>query len=560
MAGGKETPRQKMIGMMYLVLTALLALNVSKDILDAFVRVNKGLEATNASFTGQNEKLYAEFDVQKSLNEEKVRPYYDAAYEAKALTQELYDYIHEIKKEIVAEVDQLKGQDEEIEKRLDNVSLIEKKDDYDIPTHIMVGDGTTNIEKFKATELKNKLAEFRENMLGLLDRSNLSIANKQAVLESLGDLGIHTEDPKPEELSEDEKKDQYAKKWETRNFFHNVSIASITILTNMQNDIRNAESRIVNTLLGQISAQDFKFDTLAAKVIAPTSYVLLGEEYTADIFVAAFSTTQDPVVKLGKVDTTEGKVELMGEGDTSGVVVDKGVGTYTVRASSEGLKTYSGVIEVQAPSGAINRYPFFSEYMVAKPTAVVSPDKMNVFYIGVDNPVSVSAPGVAMEDLNVSISSGSITATSKSQGKYVVKVSGGNETVVSISTKTPEGGTKSLGKSDFRIKRVPDPVAYIAGQKDGLITAGKLVAAGAVIPKMENFDFDLTFRVTAFELSMNVGGDFVTMQTTGNQLSAEMANRIRGAKRNTKVYIEEIKAVGPDGVPRKLAPINLKLN
>ncbi len=549
-----------MIGMMYLVLTALLALNVSKDILDAFVRVNKGLEATNASFTGQNEKLYAEFEVQKALNTEKVGPYYDAAAEAKRLTQDLYDYIHSVKKQIVEEVDQLQGQDAEIEKRLDNVSLIEKKDDYDIPTHIMLGDGSTNIDKFRAAELKGKLIDFRTSMLGLLDRPGLSVANKQAVLESLDDLGIHTDDPKPEELSEDEQKDPNAKKWETRNFYHNVAIASITILTNMQNDIRNAESRIVNTLLGQISAQDYKFDTLAAKVIAPTSYVLLGEEYTADIFVAAFSTTQDPEVKLGAVDTTGGKVELQGEGDTTGVIVEKGVGTYTKRASSEGLKTYSGVIEVKNPSGTISKYPFFSEYMVAKPTAVVSPDKMNVFYIGVDNPVSVSAPGVAMEDLSVSISTGSITATSKSQGKYVVKVSGGGEAVVSVSTKTPEGGSKSLGKSDFRIKRVPDPVAYIAGQKDGLINSGKLIAAGAVIPKMENFDFDLTFRVTAFELSMNVGGDFVTMQTTGNRLSPEMANRIQSAKRNTKVYIEEIKAVGPDGVPRKLAPINLKLN
>lgn len=558
MAGGKETPRQKMIGMMYLVLTALLALNVSKDILEAFVRVNKGLEATNASFTGQNGKLYAEFDVQKQLNPEKVTPYYNAAQEAKELTNQMYEYIYELKKEIVKEVDKVETE-QEIEERLKNVSLIEKKDDYDTPTHLLVGDGSTNVDAGRAAELKKKLAEFRENMLGLLDKSELNIVGKETIKDGLSDLGIHTEDPKPEELSDEEKKDPFAKRWETRNFYHNVAIASITILTNMQNDVRNAESRIVNTLLGQISASDFKFDTLAAKVIAPTSYVLLGEEYQADIFVAAFSTTQNPSVKLGQVDTAEGKAELIGDGDTTGIIVDKGVGTYTVRASSEGLKTYSGVVEVKSPSGEMKQYPFFSEYMVAKPTAVVSPDKMNVFYIGVDNPVSVSAPGVAMEALNVSISNGSITPTSKSQGKYVVKVSGGGEAVVSVSTKTPEGGTKSLGKSDFRVKRVPDPVAYIASQKDGLIPAGKLVAAGAVIPKMENFDFDLNFRVTAFELSMNVGGDFVTMSTSGNRLSAEMANRIKSAKRNTKIYIEEIKAVGPDGIPRKLAPINLKL-
>jgi len=186
---------------------------------------------------------------------------------------------------------------------------------------------------------------------------------------------------------------------------------------------------------------------------------------------------------------------------------------------------------------------------------------MNVLYIGVENPVSISVPGVPTENLQPSLSGGTLRPA-KEKGEYIAEVKGGTEAIVSVSAKFVVDGkptTKNMGQFKFRVKRVPDPVAYIANKKDGLVSANELIAAGAVIPRMENFDFDLQFKITSFDMSMNMQGDFITKSATGNKLTGEMATMLKSAKKGTKVYIEEVKAIGPDGVPRKLAPINLKI-
>ena len=192
-----------------------------------------------------------------------------------------------------------------------------------------------------------------------------------------------------------------------------------------------------------------------------------------------------------------------------------------------------------------------------EPVMFASATKMNVIYIGVENPIKVYVPGIPFDKFQVSISSGTLRPINY-EGEYIVEVKGGSEAIIYVSARLGDGIIK-IGQWKFRVKRVPDPVAYIANKKDGLVSANELIAAGAVIPKMENFDFDLTFRITEFDLSMNMQGDFITKSVTGNKLSVEMAQMLKSAKKGTKIYIEEIKAIGPDGVPRKLAPINLKL-
>jgi gliding motility-associated protein GldM len=204
-------------------------------------------------------------------------------------------------------------------------------------------------------------------------------------------------------------------------------------------------------------------------------------------------------------------------------------------------------------------YKFESEYMVMKTGVVVSPTKMNVLYIGVDNPISVSVPGVAPENVRPTLSGGSLTPDSKAgKGNYIAKISGGKKATVSVSADLG-GSMRPMGKFEFRVKRVPDPEAYCAGQTDGLISKNKLAAAGAVIPKMNNFDFDLVFRVTSFEITMNIGGDLITTSATGNRFTDGMKGKIKALKSGSRVYIENIKAVGPDGVPRKLKPIGFRI-
>jgi gliding motility-associated protein GldM len=567
MSGGKETPRQKMIGMMYLVLTALLALNVSKEILNSFVLINDSLEVANENFTGKNQSQYAAFDAALANDETKVRKWHTDAYDVKESADGLIKHIESLKQYLIMKTDgrdtavcmkyvaDLENATSEAERKaaaalvdstfaLRNVNM---KDNYDTPTNIMIGGNEPKLKKgpYTASELVGLMDEFRETLISRVDSSKGG-----SILEALRS-NFDTE--KNVKISDAE-----SEPWPLANFYHIPLAAVITNLSKIQTDVRNAESDVVKYLFREVDASDFKFDTLAAKIIAP-NLVFAGDEYKAEIFVAAFSTTQNPEVLIGAVDTTNGGLKMAGAIDSTSVVVDHGVGTYTVSASSEGLKKYEGIIQVKSPSGQMIPYKFESEYMVMKTGVVVSPTKMNVLYVGVDNPISVSVPGVAPENVRPSLSGGSLKPDSKAgKGNYIATVKGGKKATVSVSAELG-GSMRPMGKFDFRVKRVPDPEAFCAGQTDGLISKNKLAAAGAVIPKMKNFDFDLIFRVTSFEVTMNVGGDLITSSATGNRFTAEITNRIKKLKSSSRVYIENIKAVGPDGIPRKLKPINFKI-
>lgn len=568
MAGGKETPRQKMIGMMYLVLTALLALNVSKEILNSFILINNSLVTTNTNFSSKNAAQMAAFDKELALNPTKVKPFHDKAKAVKEQADSVVKHIEYLKHYLIIKTDKLDStaifalrkqweDANDVDKpkykvQLDsifNLKNVNSKDNYDIATNIMIGGEAAKPKegKFSAMELKSILGNFREKMKTYVKEPSM-----------IASLNANFNTDTTYKISETE-----VENWMLSNFYHIPLAAVVTNLSKIQTDVRNAESDVIKNLFANVSAEDFKFDKLEARVIPNSNYVLVGEKFQADVFVAAYSTTQNPRVLIGDVDTTGGKIQFRGggKGDSTNVKVQEGVGKYEVPAGAEGIKKWGGIIQVVDPTGGIKSYPFFGEYMVAKPALVVSPTKMNVLYIGVENPVSISVPGVPTENLQPSLSGGTLRP-GKEKGEYIAEVKGGSEATVSVSAKFMVDGkptTKNMGSFKFRVKRVPDPVAYIANKKDGLVSANELIAAGAVIPKMENFDFDLQFKITSFDLSMNMQGDFITKSATGNRLSPEMATMLKSAKKGTKIYIEEVKAVGPDGVPRKLAPLNLKL-
>lgn len=313
-----------------------------------------------------------------------------------------------------------------------------------------------------------------------------------------------------------------------------------------------------------VDAPDFKIDSIAAKVIAP-NLVFVGDDYKAEVFVAALTTTQNPVVKIGKVSKTEdGRFKI--DGRFEQIQVDNGVGTYTVKAVREGLSRFEGLIEVKSPSGQMVSYPFESEYMVMKSSVVVSPTKMNVLYIGVNNPISIYIPGVHPYNVTATLTGGTLTNDDEAgKGNYIAKVTGGEEAFVTVSAKLGEDATsRPLATYRFRVKRVPDPEAYCAGQTGGLISMNKLVAGGGtygdgVIAKMKDFDFDVTFRVTSFEVTMNVGSELISSKVNGNHFTESVKNQIKRLKSGSRVFIENIKAIGPDGLPRTLKPINFKI-
>lgn len=525
MAGQNLSPRQKMIGMMYLVLTALLALNVSKEIINAFVTINDSLEVTVKNLQGKNAQAYSAFDKQMQNDKAKTEPYYKKAQVVKKQCEDLDKYITVLKEELIRTTDKM-----EATAKMVPLNEMKSKDNYDEPTRIMCGDKQDG-RGHKATELKDKINAFKKTVIATLDP-----ADRDKFTKRLDDL-FNTKDPDTKVL-EDGKKT-----WEMANFYHNPVVATVALLSKVQTDIKNAESEIITHLLSSINAADFKFDTLAPKVIAPSSYVIEGQEYVADIFLAAMSSTSDPEITVGG----------------SSLTVSGGVGQYKLRASGIGEKKYAGVIKVKKPDNTFESYPFESSYIVAKPSASVAADKMNVIYIGVPNPITVSVPGVPDEKVKAIPTGFTLTPDAKSGKGHFIADAKGQPGEAKIVVSADFGGKPmQMGEFKFRLKRIPDPVAKIGGKKDGNIPKSALGAQQGIIPTMEGFDFDLYPKVLSFKMSRyGKGRDPVEKSAESGTLTGEMKSIIEQSRAGDKILFEYIKVSMPDGTTRTVNSIPL---
>ena len=514
--------------MMYLVLTALLALNVSKDIINAFVTIDDALTITVNNIAGKNAQAYSAFQRQLENDEVKTKPYYDKAMKTKLLSEEFNTYLLSLKDTLLRKTDGV-----EVGVKTPTSRELEKKDDYDTPTAIMCGSENDG-KGHKATELKGKIDAYKKAML-----ANLDDKDKAKFTARLNEM-FNTNDPAPNQI-EDNKRT-----WEMFNFYHNPVVASVALLTKMQTDVKNAESEVINHLLSSINASDFKFDTLAPRIIAPTSYVIIGQDYKADVFLAAMSSTSDPEVIVG--------------GRT--LPVEAGVGKFTAHPTTEGEQKWAGIIRIKKPDNTYQTYNFESSYVAAKSSATVSADKMNVVYIGVDNPMSISVPGVAADKVKYTSTGLTLTADPKSgKGHFIGRATTVGEAIVKVSAEFTSGKPPMpLGEYKFRVKKIPNPVAKIAGKKEGSIAKNVLAAQSAIIPEMENFDFDLFSKVKSFRMSRyGKGRDPIEKSSEGNVLTQEMRDVIGQCRAGDKVLFEYIKATMPDNTVRDINSIVLTI-
>lgn len=520
MASAKDSPRQKMIGMMYLVLTCLLALNVTKDILDAFVIVNKGLEKSNLNFTERNEKLYADFDLAKTIDPVKVNPSWKKAQEIQKRSVELNAFIDDLQKQLVIKCE---GVNKDIADTL-QMQNIENKDDQNTPTNIMIGnseDGSAGA----SGPLKIKLNSYRELLTSYIEEKDRDKVK----------VDINTEDPTNVENNEN---------WEMYNFYDRPLVASLTILSKLKNDVKNAESLVVDYLLKSTDAEVMKFDTIAAKVVPQSNYVLLGEDYKADVFVAAFSKTKKPEIMIG---------------GTESVIVENGLGKYTAKTNKEGIIDYSGTIKLVSAKGKEVTFPFKSEYIVARPSLTVSADKMNVVYLGLENPISVSVPGIPNERLSVSTNNGTLKALGN--GKYILKVTQGQKLDVNVFATMENGERRSMGSINFRIKRIPKPFAKFGDLIENGIMAKNLISAQfGLIAYYENFDFNIIPKINSFTMSIMTPGGSIELKSGNNLFTEEMKAQLKNVKKNQRIMFENIRAVGPDGIEVRLSPLTVKVN
>ncbi len=546
MAGYKETPRQKMISMMYLVLTALLALNVSKEILDAFLIVNKSMETTNESVAAKIDDSYAKFEGQYNLNKEKVGPFWQDAQTVQGEAEKLLVYLEQLKFDLVrvaekkdsVEIMNLYYSDTIINghpRKALNLKAVGTKDKYNETTNYMVRPN----QKGEAYELAKRMNDFRKVVIGIMPSDSARIGLK--TYETYRDADGNRQD------------------WEMHNFYHTILAADITIINKIIAEVRSAQFNSLNYLYAQVSEKDFKFDNVAAKVIPKSTYIFKGQKYEAEVLVAAYDskTPLESRVLQGVDEVTEANMSR-----ASLVKGENGTINLEFATNTEGLQRYAGEIIMREPgTGIVKTYDYSGEYIVAPPALTVAPLKMNVFYIGVDNPVSISSPGLPQDKIRPVISTGVLKKDPKTND-WIVRIDKKptRKSIATVSaTAELDGKVLQLGSSEFRVKRVPDPIAQIAGQTGGSIDKNVLLAAGAIIPNMEDFNFDLYFTVSSYTFATIINGDFIPKNIRGNQFTPEVVNLIKNGKSKQKFFFENIQSQGPDGTIRALNPVNLEL-
>lgn len=556
MAGGNLSPRQKMINMMYLVLTALLALNVSKEVLNSFFEVNKGIERTTNNFNSKNESTYAAFDNAASNNPEKYQDVRDRAYLIKNKADAAVLFIQEMKYDLVCKADKNKiyfGSEADIYDAdgdlIESLAIVDKKfadltqlqksmpiaylknksNRYASQDLFYKKDVNPGVKK-RATELKEKIEEYRDFLINLSGNNQGLIDNINTVFDVSDRVG---------------KKQQ---NWETYNFVDMPSVSALTILSKIQSDFRNLEADVIDYLKRDIDSKSLKFTSAEGIQIPKSNFVLRGDSFRSSIFISAKQDGQDPEIFIGEYDSLGGgKYEMRGEYEVVKVINGKGV--YSKRVTSEGIKSYGGLISMKTETGT-KMYPFSGEYLVAAKTAVVSPVKMNILYLEVGNPLKISVPGYTAGEISAVISNGKLVPTKKSIGEWEARPSKKGKATVSLFADV-DGKRTKMGQMDFRVKEVPDPEVVINFAKlvDGswTITKSDLVNAGGVLTDLKDFDFEgVRYNITSFKLTAVIKGEQQSYETRGGGFSDKMIQAIKNSRAGSEITISKIKAKRTD--------------
>ncbi len=503
MSGSKncpETPRQKMIGMMYLVLTAMLALNVSSDILNGFTLVDNSLHTSIESAEKRNSRLYEDFQLAFDKNPAKVGEWLTKANQFKKESDALYNYIQKFKVDVVKLADK-EAADPAARK-------ISARDNLDAAGIYAIKDGNAKI-------LKSKIDGFAKTLSNAYEGN----PEKQKQYKTIFST---------ERIS-------YEKTWESSLFELMPVSAVVTMLTKYQNDVRAAESELVQYLRSQTDAADFRVNKIEALVIPESKFVFTGDKYRARIVLAAVDSTVVPDYYVGGSKLSGGK--------------------YEVSASGLGLKKYAGEIRLAGNDGNIRSYKFNSEYMVSQPTATISNSDLNVVYRGIVNNFSVSVPGIAPE--NIEISAPGAKTIKKGPGKYELTTMNEGEITVSVSAKV-EKSMKQMGSSSFRIKRLPKPTAYLVDRsgnqkQGGSLSPDELKNCSLIASYGKDELVKANFTIVSFTM---LADGYPVKNVEGSKIDAAFISKLTKGK---TLIFSNIIARGPDGYNQNLGVMIVKM-
>lgn len=509
-----NSPRQKMINLMYLVFIAMLALNVSAEVLDGFGLVDKSLRNSSHTMTDRNNLIMEELEVYSKQNPEKANEWFQKGLEVRSMTDSLTAYIQELKYQMVREADGKKA----------DVNNIKRKDDLNAASIIMLSP-----IKGKGSELRNAIDNYRNN----ITKHVLSPTRRNIIERSLST------------------KSETNKSWEAKHFENMPLAAAVAILTKIENDIIAAEGDALENILNSVDVGDFRVNQLNAYVISESDIVFQGGAYNARVILSAEDTTKNPVMHIN------GAMPTLNENNT-----------FSLPANSIGTFPVDGYLEISSSDGTITQRNFSSTYTVIEPMATIAPSLMNVLYAGIDNEISISVPGIAPQDISATIKNGTL---SRKGNLWVARPNAvGQDVTISISAQTASGSIRQITSREFRVRALPNPTPFISYTdangnqvmfKGGVVSKSTLMNADGIDAAIDDGILNIPFRVLNFRtIFFDSMGNAIPEVSNGNQFSARQKDQIRQLSRGKYFYISGVTAAGPDGTEREIAVMEIRIN
>ncbi|MEN9497460.1 MAG: gliding motility protein GldM [Bacteroidota bacterium] len=500
MALPKE-PRQKMINIMYLVLTALLAINISAEILNAFKTINNSLEKTNSTVKTSTTQIFESLTEKMSddATREKATIWQPKAKEVVDQSAVVFNFIEGLKKELLVATG---GDPSDPSKKF-------KEDDQNTVTRVMIKEG-------KAKQLYQILSDYKVNVL------------KDSALRAEFEKSLPISLEMPKNMTSNKKN------WEEAYFYMAPTVGALSILSKFQNDLRNAENKMVTFCHEQVGKVELRFDAFEAIVGQSSRYLMPGQELEITAGLGAFSRSKLPTV------TINGSNVALNE---------KGMAIYKTTATGTGSRTVNVTVSFVDQDGKSQTRTIPIEYTVGSANASIALDKMNVLYIGVDNPVTIAASGGGDDKIRAEIVGGGGQITRTGTGKYNCRVS----QISDNCTINVYVDNKLVGASEFRVQALPPAQAYVGGKQSGEpVSAGEFRSQAGVGAGIMNFPFKLDYKVESFNFTCDTDDDIVNIANQGAAFSPAVRSAIsQHVKAGRMVTIEEIRVKGPDGRTNK---------
>lgn len=536
-----KEPRQLMINIMYLVLTALLALNVSAEVMNAFFTLDKGNTST---INTVNTQLDSSVEGLKSLlkddSKAKYRPILGAIATVREKSTEFNAYVNELRDLLIDESGDKNGTVDAGDFKPEHegeLAYIRGKKNKDVTTRLLIDGG-------KGEELKAKIEETRAALI----KAYTDLLNNNADTFELKPEEVTTKvqniaSNMPFQIDDETWKKTDKKSWQEYKFRQMPVAAVLPLMSQMQADLKSSEANMVNDMISLAGGKSIVFDQFFPVVQADRSYVVGGEKIAAKISVGTYSSSLDPA-----------NVKIYAGGSALNISED-GTAEYGITGSGTGQKTVPLRVEVTNPlTGKVSKGEGEFVYEVGSRSVAVSADKMNVFYIGVENPLTVSASGVSSNDVKVS-ASGPIKISGSGSKRMVTATTPGEATI-----RVTAGG-KNLGSFPFRIKRIPDPVARLSNKADGSMGSGEFKAQGGVGAFLDNFDFEATCQVAGFTLvHVAKRQDAVEATNKGARYNDATRRLVNRASPGDVYYFDNVRAKCPgDKATRKINSMVFKI-